>query len=187
MSEARTLAEIRGLVGRIDPEWQLAADPDGMMVESTLGGERIPIIRFTSFASSDEMQLAADAPRHLRFLLGLLDRAIEKVRQTAGGLGCDGSPPDRSGAPAQGQSRSDDAARERNYAAEAAMKCGEPAFKKFLIERHGLESPATNDRTAQKLRSLLGITTRAALNDDMAAAERWKRLRGEFENWKRAG
>jgi hypothetical protein len=55
------------------------------------------------------------------------------------------------------------------------------------MERHGLDSPATTERAAQKLRSLLGVTSRRELNSDADAAARWKRLRGEFEAWKRAG
>jgi len=75
----------------------------------------------------------------------------------------------------------------KNHAAEAAMKCGDPAFKRFLMERHGLESPATDERATQKLRSLLGITSRRELNHGGLSAEAWVRLRREFEAWRRAG
>lgn len=78
-----------------------------------------------------------------------------------------------------------DAVGAKNYAAEAAIKCGEPAFKAFLEAEHGLERPLTDERCAQKLRSLLGITTRKTLNSDGTAALRWKKLRGEFEAWRR--
>ncbi len=67
------------------------------------------------------------------------------------------------------------------------MACAQPAFKRFLMERHGLESPATNERVAQKLRSLLGVTSRRELNEGGRAEAGWKSLYGEFENWKRAG
>ncbi len=75
----------------------------------------------------------------------------------------------------------------KNHAAEAAMKCQEPAFKAFLEARHGLERPLTGERVAQKVRSLLGVTSRAELNRNAAAVDRWKRLRGEFETWRRVG
>lgn len=75
----------------------------------------------------------------------------------------------------------------KDYAAEAAMKCADPAFKRFLIECHGLERPATDDRTAQKLRSLLGVTSRRALNESTAAAARWRSLRTAFDGWRRGG
>lgn len=74
---------------------------------------------------------------------------------------------------------------EKNYAAECAIKCSEPVFKKFLEERHGLERPLTDSRAATKVRSLLNIGSRKQLNEDPAAAERWCDLRGDFDAWRR--
>ncbi len=165
-SEARQLAQIRDHAARIDPEWQLVADGGVMMIHALNRGQRLEILRDGSMASTDDLQFAANAPTYVRFLLKLVDRAIARLREME---------------PAK------DEPREPNFAAEAAIKCTEPAFKRFLMERRGLESPANDERTAQKLRSLLGITSRRALNDDAAAAERWKALRADFETWKRAG
>jgi hypothetical protein len=67
------------------------------------------------------------------------------------------------------------------------MKCGAPAFRAFLEEAHGLERPLSPERVATKVRSMLGVTSRAELNNGGQAAERWKALRGEFEAWRRAG
>lgn len=72
----------------------------------------------------------------------------------------------------------------KDYAAEAAMKCDDPAFKRFLMDRHGLQSPATEERTAQKLRSVLRVTSRRELNDGGEAAARWVQLRRDFEAWR---
>lgn len=67
------------------------------------------------------------------------------------------------------------------------MKCQEPAFMAFLCECHGLvERPLSPQTAAQKLRSLCGVGSRKELNDDAAAAGRWKKLRDEFTAWKRA-
>lgn len=71
----------------------------------------------------------------------------------------------------------------KNYSAEAAMKCREPAFKVFLEERHGLARPLSDERAAGRLRSLLGVTSRAELNNGGAALERWKQIRAEFREW----
>jgi hypothetical protein len=174
VNEAVRLSSIREQLAAIDGEWVLASArlPDGndrVFIE-TIGpmGELSEIASFHPDASTEEMQFAASAPQHVRFLLGLIDRAITKARG--------GKPPP----PEPEKQRKD-------YAAEAAMKCAEPAFKKFLMDRHGLESPASDERTAQKLRSVLGVTSRAELNHDAMAASRWKALRGDFENWRRAG
>jgi hypothetical protein len=174
MNEAARLSSIRDQLGAIDGEWMLASarladGNDRVFIEATGPmGEISEIATFHSDASTEEMQFAASALQHVRFLLRLVDRAIAKAR----GDRPPASEPER---------------QRKDYAAEAAMKCAEPAFKKFLMERHGLESPATDDRTAQKLRSVLAVTSRAELNHDDQAAKRWKALRGDFENWRRAG
>lgn len=72
----------------------------------------------------------------------------------------------------------------KNYAAECAMECAEPAFQRFLEACHGLEPPLTKDRTATRVRSLLAVSSRADLNNDPAAIERWKRLRADFDQWR---
>jgi hypothetical protein len=182
MNEAARLSSIREQLVAIEPaEWVLASAGERLFIEAAGPmGERAEIASFHPGASTEEMQFAAGAPGIVRFLLGLVDRAIAAARR-----GSDRSLPADAGAAAECQPHNGGAARERNYAAEAAMKCAEPAFKKFLMERHGLESPATDERTAQKLRSILGVTSRADLNHDVGAAGRWKALRGDFEDWRR--
>ncbi|HTV69788.1 MAG TPA: hypothetical protein VMF90_14735 [Rhizobiaceae bacterium] len=173
MNEMARLDQIRGQLDAIAPAtWSLACTVVGartvMMVEAAQAiGEPATLFTFDPVASSDEMQFAADAPGTVRFLVGLVDRAIEKMRPARDDVQPETAPP--------------------NYAAEAAIKCGQPAFKTFLMECHGLERPATDERTAQKLRSLLGITSRRELNRDTQAAECWRTLRGEFEAWRRRG
>lgn len=75
----------------------------------------------------------------------------------------------------------------RDLAAEAAMKCGEPAFKAYLEAEHGLERPLTDERCAQKLRSLCGVISRAELNQPGRAADAWVELRRAFEAWRKRG
>jgi hypothetical protein len=74
--------------------------------------------------------------------------------------------------------------RHRNYAAEASMKCGEPAFRQFLSEL--MEKPCPNaGAAADMLRWALSITSRKHLNTDEAAAARWRDLRARFEAWRK--
>jgi hypothetical protein len=74
----------------------------------------------------------------------------------------------------------------KNYAAEAAIKAGNYRFQQFLAERHELQPPLTMERATQRLRSVLGVSSRTELNNDDAAAERWRALRGGFDAWLRA-
>lgn len=166
MTEAERLRRIRNKLAAIAPaEWSLAADDLGLFVEACdHHGEMVSIVRAQPGASADEIEFMADAPRNIGFLLGIVDRAIAAMRDK------------RQAPPAR-----------KDYAAEAAMKCAEPAFKAFLEARHGLERPLTDDRAAQKLRGLLGITSRKTLNENEAAAARWKQVRAEFQAWRTAG
>lgn len=168
MSEAARLARIRGQLAAIAPgEWSRVHDGEGCFLEARGPmGELLPVLRFHPGATEDEIAFVLDAPDNVRFLLGLVDRAIAALKQR---------PPQRSpGA-------------RKDYAAECAMKCAEPAFRAFLEQRHGLERPLTDDRVAQRVRSILGVSSRAQLYDDSRAAEAWTALRSDFEAWRREG
>ena len=186
MSELARIETIRADLSAIAPgRWTLAADGDGMFVEAQGAmGELWPLARFDPRASTEEQMFAASAVEHVRFLLGLVDRAIASRRASAAAQPAPPAGRQTTGGGRSAAAGADDAP---DYAAEASIQCGKPAFKKFLMEAHGLESPATTERTAQKLRSLLGVTSRRDLNDDREAAERWRKLRGEFQAWRRRG
>lgn len=157
-------------------DWELAFDDEGMLLDALEkadgGTSRIMLARFGKHTTYDEAQLIAAALPDIRFLLSLVDRALAFAAQARRSR-------QQHSAPAQST--------RKNYATEAVMKCAEPAFKRFLMERYGLESPATNDRVAQRLRGILRVTSRRELNDNNQAAERWKALRSEFEAWRRVG
>jgi hypothetical protein len=176
VTEGARLARIRGLLTSIAPgEWTRVHDSEGCFVEArTRSGMLLPIARFDAGASEDEIAFICDAAGTVRFLLDLVDRAIAKTKALQ---------PELRGQPPAGPV----ADMRKNYAAEAAMKCSEPAFLCFLEEQHGLERPLSQDRAIQKLRSVLGINSRKELNMDDQAAARWKAMRGDFENWKRTG
>lgn len=167
--EAMELHRIRNkLVGLSGQKWYRSADDRGQFVEArTSAGELNEIARFHPGALPEEIDFVVGAPEMVAFLLRLVDRAIAKARRDA---------------PRQ-QSHS----KRRDFAAEAAMKCDDAAFKVFLEVKHGLERPLTADRTAQKLRTILGITSRSELNKDDAAADRWRSLRASFEAWRKMG
>jgi len=175
VQEARQLAGIRDRLAALDgAEWALGAEDGRMRIYARNGSEMVGLADFASLATADEMQVAAHAPQDLRFLLGLLDRCAKRVKALA--------PPAVDDAAARPGAEAGQGG--RNYAAEASMLCAVPAFKRFLMERHGLESPASDERTAQKLRSLLVVTSRREINESDAALSRWKALRAEFYAWK---
>jgi hypothetical protein len=73
----------------------------------------------------------------------------------------------------------------KNYAAQAAIRGAEAPFQRFLSDC--VKTPvATPEDAAQAIRKLCGITTRAQLNSDPQAIERWHRVLTWFGKW-RAG
>lgn len=170
-AEAARLAAIRRRVSALDgARWMLAADGETTVLDAR-GRDRsiVVIARFERLASPEEMELAAAAPDDLRFLLGLVDRAIAAARPRQV------QPPDAAAAAG---------GRAPDHTTEAAMLCSDPAFKRFLMDCHGLESPASDERTAQRLRSLIGVTSRKEINQSDAARQRWIALRDAFRQWK---
>lgn len=155
--------------------WVRAHDgiSDLLMARAEMG-EDVRLLRFDDAASAAEMDLVAAALDDLDFMIGLVDRAVQAVkaaRAAGDGNAAAGEPE----------------ARRPNFAAEAGMLCTEGRFQQFLAELHGLERPTTNDGAAQRVRSLLAISSRADLNDDDKAAARWRRLRSQYQDWKRDG
>ena len=173
MTDAIRLKNLRLLLDCADcTEAVMVGEPEGMGMAFKRGaGPHVTVARFTRQANATDMELCAAAVSALPFLIRLVDRAAEAVRELKRQLPEPATP--------------EPADKPKNFAAEAAIKCGEPAFKRFLMECHGLESPATDEATAGKLRHILGITSRAELNDDALAAARWKDLRAAFAAWRK--
>ena len=165
--EGRRLQRIRERVGDVG-QYLIEVDTDGTrLIRDDGDGDTTLICEFAgrSDASIADIEFLAGAADDVRFLLGLIDRAVAAIRLFTGT-----APPPTV---------------DRNYAAECAIKCGEPAFAKYLEERHGLARPLTKDRVAARVRSVLAISSRAELNADAKAAARWRMLKSNFEDWKR--
>ncbi|RWF66901.1 MAG: hypothetical protein EOS47_04565 [Mesorhizobium sp.] len=175
--DATRLKAVRAAYASIAPaQWSRAQDESGPLIEARADfGEIVVLARFSEQATVDEVAFAAEAPDTVKFLLRLLDDAIRTIRSLRQPV---------EGNPAAGPPAAHDP---KNFAAECAMKCQEPAFKVFLEEQHGLDRPLTDERVAQKVRSILGVTSRKELNDGGKASEAWKALRASFAAWLKAG
>lgn len=167
MDEKQHLRLIRNRLAALEnPEWFLSSDGHGQLVEAKgADGELFEIARLHRGASPDEIDFLVNAPTAVCFLLSIIDRAFAVIRQGQN-------------SPVAGQ--------KKDFAAEAAMKCGEPAFMAYLEKRHGLERPLTLEKAVQKLRTILSISSRKELNNDTAAADRWRNLRADFDAWRKA-
>lgn len=150
--------------------WGMVADGDNMRVTSFRGeGEEVTICILTSAALPDEIDLIAGALDDLRLFARSRARASEAFRalreQVAGG-----------GAPRL---------REGDFAANAAMLCGERTFQRFLEETGADGAVRDKDAADKRLKALLGITSKRQLNDDLAAQAGWIDLRSRYQAWMR--
>jgi hypothetical protein len=172
--DAKRLREIRAALDSIAPaDWTRVHDQGGAFIEIRGAmGELFVLARFDAGATKEEMAFATDAPDMVRFLLRLLDNSFQTIRKLKG-------------APPSNRAAGEPAAH-KNFAAECALKCQDARFRVYLEERHGLERPLTDDRVAQRVRSILGVRSRNELNTDGRAAEAWKALRADFAAWLKA-
>lgn len=179
-AEASALRTVAAHVDALDGDrWQIAALGSETLLDAVgPDNSRVTILTFTAHAKPEEIELVAGALDHARMLLGVITRA-KKALRAADGEG--GQPLPRPSDTAQPAPRA-----KKNHAAEAAMLCERAAFRNWLIERHGLDLKGTADdaartaRAAQKLRSLLGVTSRKAINEDDAVRDRWIALRQDY-------
>lgn len=179
--DAARLKAVRASLAQISPaRWSRAHDERGALIEAETGsGERFILARFEPEASVAEVIFMADAAETVGFLLCLLDAAFAALREVKASQAFDDAR-DRSAGPGA-------TAGDKDFATECAMRCQDARFKVFLEERHGLERPLTDDRVAQRVRSILGVQSRKELNDNGDAAGRWQRLRADFAAWLKAG
>ena len=94
----------------------------------------------------------------MRALLVIMEVAFAEIRRL--------KPPED--LPQRGQTE-----QRKDYAAECAMKCNDRMFRRFLVERHNVPDVADAERVAVSVRNILRIKSRAELNTDPAAAQRW--------------
>ncbi|RVL53582.1 hypothetical protein [Sinorhizobium meliloti] len=172
--QQKRMNAIRNRIALAARDWGIQSDGGRLCLTAATGEGSFLVATIADEAPIGESELVLSAPGDLIWLLETYDALAGRFRMLRAEL--------RRHAPPQQQRREP-----KDYAAECAMKCAEPAFKVFLEECHGLAKPLTDDRVATKVRSILNIGSRAELNNDPAAAERWQKLRGHFDAWRRRG
>lgn len=77
--------------------------------------------------------------------------------------------------------------RDMQPAAQAALRCDQPAFRTFLMEEHSFRPRAGADQEEQAaafLRGFFGITSRSELGTKHELRVLWKQLDDQFQAWK---
>ena len=130
------------------------------------GVEQFAVLSFDPKADIGDQEIVAHARDDLAWLLAAYDRLVRHYREILAE-----------------KERAERARKGKDFAAECAMLCGQHAFRTFLQDRHGLDT-ADRERIDTRVRSILAIQSRAELNKDESARQRWFSLRAEFTRWK---
>lgn len=171
---------LRAIRGRLQhvagDKWQRMIGADCDVIETRRAVDDIghgaadTLLTLSPTCDPAEAMLIGEARADLEFLVAMLDQAFAEIRRLKRSQPAD--PPARD-------------ARPKDHAAEAAMKCADPLFQKFLGERARAEPCQDPDRAAVLLRQVLDIKSRSEINTDTFTARRWRDLRAEFEAWGR--
>lgn len=156
---------IRRRVEGASPEWCLI-DNGRLGMTAGQGSGQFAVLTFDPKADIGDQELVAHARDDLTWLLAAYDRLARHYREAI-----------------TENERAERARKSKDFAAECAMLCGQHAFRTFLQDRHGLDA-ADRERIDTRVRSILAIQSRAEINTDESARQRWFSLRAEFRQWK---
>ena len=175
LDEARTIYKKAKITADLaSPEWVRLYDTavGRPQVGARYGDEVIDIATLARGVPHDDEELLFNAAEYLRAAIVVAEHAFDIIREQRAEI-------------KRLERQHHAEAEAKNYAANCAILCAEPAFKKYLEERHGLERPLTDTKVETRVRSLLAISSRAELNTDPAAADRWLRLRDDYDAWRK--
>jgi hypothetical protein len=68
-------------------------------------------------------------------------------------------------------------------AQQAAIRCTNDAFRRFVAEREQLTDMPSPEIVAEFIRDVCGVKSRADLNNDPIAEAKWRNLDDEFVAW----
>lgn len=169
--DQRRLNQLRALIEEARPEhYRTEADHEATRIYEPETGALVAI--FPHAAPQIDREMALRALADLGWLLQLYTEVAGRLRRIAENARREAE------AKAAAQAKTD-------LAQRCAIESAKPPFITFLRERHGLEDPADQTRIDTRVRSLLAIKSRSELNTDPAAAERWKSLWAEFQQWRK--
>ena len=77
--------------------------------------------------------------------------------------------------------------RELQPAAQAALRCDQPAFQAFLREEHNYSHVSDADSAANAVRHICVVKSRSEFSTDHRKRVLWKQLDDQFQAWQRVG
>lgn len=169
--EHKKVEQVRRLADRLaGDQWVIETDNDLVhLVAFRHMDEAAIIATFNKDALSHEIELVALGLDVARLLLDVGERASRIIAALRRALGEEQRP------------------REKNYAANAAILCGEPLFHRYLERRDPTRTIHNKDHADTTLKKLIGITSKKQLNTEARAQTAFRNLRADYQAWKERG
>lgn len=158
----------------IDMDTRLTQAPMGTryaMVLVEIGEDELPVAGAATPAAGRSMALASERSRNQGGRHALTPDASHNLPKDAS--------PDE---PAPEKHRMD--WRDVQPAAQAALRCDQPAFQAFLREEHGYASVTDTDSAATAVRHICVVKSRSEFSTDHRKRVLWKQLDDQFSAWK---
>jgi hypothetical protein len=171
-ADATRLQKIRQRHDEASTDWSLSENGLQILARVVPGTPVLVVLNSTDDCGWQDLEFVSHAHDDVAFLLQLLREAFAEIRRL--------KPPHDQ----RRQQRQQEQQKPKDHAAECAMKCNEQVFRRYLIEKHGLEDAGDSIRIASRVRSILNIKSRSDLNTDENARQRWLSLRADFEAWR---
>ncbi|TBN10854.1 hypothetical protein EYC79_18055 [Agrobacterium cavarae] len=175
--EKQRVARLEDIVRRAKGDrWSFDVDGKQTHILSLRAtGESVVLCTIHDEALPDEIELISGALANIVLLLELRQRAIIALKSGRA------SQPQQ---PTQQQRQM----RDGDFAANAAILCGQPLFHRFL-ERRARDCRAIHnkDHADKVMKQLIGITSKTQLNKEERAQAAFIDLRSDFEVWKERG
>ncbi|MBP1850544.1 hypothetical protein [Rhizobium halophytocola] len=178
METARVLyLKARSVILSASPDYVRLYDPNAKLPQIGARHERshlvTPIATLLRSCGPDDEDVLLNSRAYIEACVLMAEASFDQVRHLQ-----------QSVKDLQGERGS--AEKPKDYAAQCAMACDKPAFRQWLSSVHGADT-SDRERIATFIRDKLDIGSRAELNTDAEAADRWKALYADFEVWQRTG
>ncbi|MDO1582396.1 hypothetical protein [Rhizobium oryzicola] len=161
------------MAGDLTSSYDLKTREAVIYTSDPMTGEVFPVATIAADAPPDVQMLLRKSAIWLRALLMLREEAIRQLRKATTSQ-------------QQPQQRRTEPKKPQDHAQRASILCKQDrAFRRYLVECHGLPSSADENETRSLLRELMNITSFKELNQNPAAASRWEAFDAGFKLWMR--
>lgn len=167
LDEAKALyPEIKSLLPLASPEWSESYNlRDGVAeicIPNRFNGEVEPIAHILADCPYDDRRMMIKAPVYLNALWLILQEALKRIPREP---------------VAESKKR-----KAQTVAQACGRMCNDADFLRFLSVCHNVDT-SDRERVASRVRTMLSVDSRAQLDTDDAAKQRWFSLYDEFKYW----